>query len=278
MNRIVDPEAALASVPALAGRDATVTEIAGGLTNRTFRADTGDDVFFVRLDDEHTSLFGLDRRTEIAILETASAAGLAPELTHWDARLGILVTARVEGMTWCTADLEKDERIETLAALLRQVHAMPLSGVTFDAGAIARRYADNLRGDRAWRTFAGNCLDIVDSIAAPAIVTCCHNDLVLENVIGWPVPRLIDWEYACDNDPLFDLASLIRYHDLSEPVAARLLAAYAGDRGGELRQRLDTQLRLYDALQWLWFANRERLSPGTQQAQRLAELQQRIGA
>ena len=270
------PEAALAIVPALGGADATITEIAGGLTNRTFRVDIEDRTFFLRLDDEHTALFGLDRQTEQLVLQTASANGLAPELIYSNPRQGILVTRIVAGTAWRNEDVSQASRVLALAVLLRRVHALPLSGVRFDASGIAKRYADNLRANRGLQSVARKCQDLIAALPVPDIVTCCHNDVVLENVIGWPEPKLIDWEYACDNDPLFDLASLIGYHDLPESTATELLEAYAGHGSNELRERLNEQLRLYDALQWLWLANRQIVSPDNSQAARLEDLQQRI--
>ena len=87
---------------------------------------------------------------------------------------------------------------------------------------------------------------------------------------------LIDWEYAGDNDPLFDLASVIGYHDFDHQRQLHLLSAYAGAVTAELQEQLADQLRLYDAIQWLWLATRHRAAPNPKQAVRLEELQQRI--
>ena len=88
--------------------------------------------------------------------------------------------------------------------------------------------------------------------------------------------KLIDWEYACDNDPLFDLAVTIGFHDLDRGRRDILLNAYAGSGAAEYQEQLDEQIRAYDATQWLWFAARQLVAPGRAQARRLEELQQRI--
>ena len=87
---------------------------------------------------------------------------------------------------------------------------------------------------------------------------------------------LLDWEYACDKDPLFDLASLIAYHDISDKKAQDLLSAYAGGESRELAEQLQEQVRLYDAMQWLWLAIRHMITGTADQAARLDELQQRM--
>ena len=87
---------------------------------------------------------------------------------------------------------------------------------------------------------------------------------------------MIDWEFACDNDPMFDLASAIGYHNLDADCAGTLLDAYTGGADGEAKERLDEQVRVYDAIQWLWLATRHLVYPSREQARRLEELQQRV--
>ena len=82
--------------------------------------------------------------------------------------------------------------------------------------------------------------------------------------------------FVAGNDPLFDLASAIGFHNLDERRQQVFLDAYAGGADSELRERLARQLRIYDAIQWLWLANRQLASPRSEQARRLEELQQRI--
>ena len=87
---------------------------------------------------------------------------------------------------------------------------------------------------------------------------------------------LLDWEYACDNDPMFDLASVIGFHDLGAKRTEILFHAYSGGADSTLRERLDMQIRLFDAVQWLWFAARHSVSPNRRLAGRMKKLQQRI--
>ena len=100
--------------------------------------------------------------------------------------------------------------------------------------------------------------------------------MVAANIIGDPALKLLDWEYACDNDPMFDLASLVGFHNLDDDRQSDLLNAYAGGNDFALKEQLDVQVRLYDAIQWLWLANRQVITRTSAQATRLKELQQRI--
>ena len=75
---------------------------------------------------------------------------------------------------------------------------------------------------------------------------------------------------------MFDLASLIVYHDLDEATADVLLNAYAGGSVPELRERLEVQIRVYGAILWLWLASRHMLSPNPPQAGRLENLRRKL--
>ena len=122
-----------------------------------------------------------------------------------------------------------------------------------------------------------NCVAAVRSTPDRGIVACCHNDIIARNVIDDGSLKLIDWEYARDNDPLFDVACAIGYHDLDKRRADVLFEAYTGGSSNEERERLGEQQRTYDALHWLWFAARQLVLPDPEQARRLEALQQRVG-
>ena len=95
-------------------------------------------------------------------------------------------------------------------------------------------------------------LAAVNAMPATEGLHCCHNDLVAENIVDASGLHFLDWEYACDNDPRFDLAVVIAHHDLTESQQARLLAAYHGGDGSQYRQELEPFLAGYEALRWLW--------------------------
>lgn len=277
MSANLSPAEALQQVPGWDPQGVVVQELKGGLTNRTFMVIRGSDNYVLRLDAAHTRAFNLDRVSETAIIRSAAAAGLAPEVVHADAAAGILLCRYLSGQVWSADNFDDHANVEALCALLRQVHALPLSGVRFEASAVARRYAVNLEKRQGLHAFALHCEEIIAARTTDVPACCCHNDVVAQNIIATPKLKLLDWEYACDNDPLFDLASLIGFHNLGPDMADALLRAYAGTSDGELRERLENQVRLYDAIQWLWLANRQVLSRNGRQAARLEQLQQRIG-
>ncbi|RLA34609.1 MAG: hypothetical protein DRR15_08780 [Gammaproteobacteria bacterium] len=267
---------ALASVPGWDAASTQIDELEGGLTNRTYHVRLDEKECVLRIDADHTSTVLADRSCELEVLKKAGEAGVAPRVVYSDIDRGVLLTEFLPEPVWQEADLENPDYIEALADVLRRVHALPLCGLQVDLKLSARRYEEGLQERHGLHDFATRCLDIISSIPGRDTFVCCHNDVVAGNIIGLAPARMIDWEYAGDNDPLFDLASVVGYHNFSKQRAQHLLSAYAGGTDSALEEYLAEQLRLYDAIQWLWLAARHLVSPSHNQAVRLEELQQRI--
>lgn len=124
----------------------------------------------------------------------------------------------------------------------------------------ANRYVQGLRDSDS--DAVRLCNEIISSLRRPQNLCCCHNDLVAENVLAADRVLLIDWEYACDNDPFFDLATIVEHHELQETQVIVLLQAYLGNTDiSHWRQHLAWQQKLYLALLWLWMAQRDDTDP-----------------
>jgi len=263
-------------VPGYDPATANIKEFKGGFTNRVFHVRSGERESVLRLAADHSDTFDVDRSCELAILEMAGEAGIAPAVLYADVDAGILVTEYLRGKPWQESDLESSENIEALAKLLQLVHALPLCCSRVDLTGSAEKYEAYLKKYHGLHAFASTCVRIVSESPIHESVACCHNDIVAANIIDSGALKLIDWEYARDNDPLFDLASAIGFHNLDEGRQQMLLSAYAGGTNSELKERLAKQVRVFDAIQWLWLATRHLVSPHREQARRLEELEMRI--
>jgi thiamine kinase-like enzyme len=275
MSSPLSPHEAIALIPGWDSRDVTITDFHGGLSNRSYLLGRGGEEYFLRLDSEQPRVFELDRVNELTVLRRASRAGLAPDIEYANPSAGVLLCRRLPGHVLNRAHLEEDEILRDICQLLRKVHELPLCGARFEPGEAAERYVSGLESHHGLHAFALRCQEVIAEVGDATEVCCCHNDVVAGNFIATPPLKLIDWEYACDNDPLFDLASLIAYHDLSTEQARFMLREYDGN--DDRWQRLREQCRLYDSIQWLWLANRQVASYNTSQEKRLESLQQRIG-
>lgn len=266
----------IADLPGFRPADVVVEAELPGLTNRSFRLRRGDETFVLRLPAEHTAALGIDRDLEIEAGRRAFRAGMGAEPVYADTDRGILLTRYVAGQRLTAADLNRRATLENLAALLRRVHAIEPLGRAFDAAAAARRYAAQLPADAGLERAARRAVDVIDSIDPGAGGVFCHNDVVAHNVVDAGTLRLLDWEYAADNDPLFDVAVPVSYHELAAAPADALLVAYLGSADAAARERLQDLVRLHDALHWLWLALRQSIQPDERQASRLERLAAQI--
>lgn len=276
MSALLQPDVALRQIPGWERRPAEIREYEGGLTNRTFKVDSEGESFALRVDSEQSILFRLDRETETRIVRHAAAAGLTPELVYSDPQAGIALTRFVQGEVWAKHKFEDIRNIEKFAAGLRAVHALPLSGVVLDPVAVVHKYATSLAGVAEMRGIISLCEQVAHEVPLTGPLVCAHNDLVASNIIETPDLMFLDWEYACDNDPLYDLACTIAYHDLTNLQVSALLTAYAGSNTPELQEKLRRQIRLFDAIQCLWYATRQMVAPDAKHRRRIEFLHQRI--
>lgn len=276
MSEILDVAEALECVPGIDPASFRIDVLGGGLTNRVYKLSGDGAVYVLRLDAPHTVALGLDRGVERQILQSACARRVAPKIMYSNVERGILLLHYIEGEVWTAADLADSGKLESLAELLRRVHTLPLSGKKFDAESIANTYIAN-SGTAADIVMTGErCKSIIRNIDHTDSICCCHNDVVAGNVISTPELMLLDWEYACDNNPLFDLASLIAYHELDDTSSMTLLSAYAGGTTAELCERLNLQIRLYEALYCLWLAARQAVTSDASQANNLKKMQRKL--
>ena len=240
------PESVLAGLPEWA--NATFSQLNGGLTNRTWLVDTGERRAVLKIDQAPRAEPYNARRTEARIQTRAAEQGLANRVLL--ATDTVYMTEYAEGVVWSLDCLEEDANVEQLAEALRRLHALPLTGRTFDAIGAAKNYVRRIEDHDSPRI--ADCLEKIENGPRPANLCCCHNDLVVGNIINTPETRFLDWEYACDNDPFFDLATIAAHHDLNEHQVETLLHAYFDGNGDQWREQLDRQADVYSALLYLW--------------------------
>ena len=244
------PEEALLTVPGW--ERAAYCELSGGLSNRTYLVESGDAKAVLKIDDGCRSLPYNARKTEAQIQTLAADRGLAGRVLFVSDT--VYMTEYLEGTIWSGECLEDNTNLDALAAGLKKLHALPLTGRTFDAIGAARDYI--LQIEDADPELVGECLRKIEAGPMPHNLCCCHNDLVVANIINTPEIRFLDWEYACDNDPFFDLATVVAHHELTAEQSDYLLDAYFDGDGKRWREQLARQASVYEALLWLWDAAR----------------------
>jgi len=245
---------ALETLPGLAGAR-LVRRLAAGPTNVTWLVEHESQRWVLRLDRPAAADLGLARENERRVCTAAAAVGITPEYRVFDSSAGVCLRRFVAGRACVAEDLRDAGRLERLAALLRRLHGLPPVGKPFEPGAAIRRYAAQLGTGKATELArrALACLEATRCPARPAAL--CHNDLVAENILETEGQSLIliDWEYAGTGDPFFDLAVVVRHHDLGDRLASVFLDAYLGRVAAEDEiGQLERQCTFYSHLLQLW--------------------------
>lgn len=234
-------------------QNARLRPLTGGLTGHTWLAEKGTERAVLKADATVRSLPFRDRNAEAGIQQVAAQHGLAGAVLYSSPT--VLLTEFVAGNIWQAADLATAENLHALGQTLAHVHALPPSGVRFDAPAAAKSYAARI-GAQVDSTLVENHVDIVCRTVMREPLRLCHNDLVVENIVATPSLKLLDWEYAADNDPLFDIAVVVAHHKLNDARSLQLLSAWSGGDGREFVGPLHEQVKMYRSLCWLWEAAR----------------------
>lgn len=218
-----------------------MTYLAGGYANDNYRFEYEGQAFVVRVVNGPP----VPRDAEMRYLQLQ----IAPRVVAADRLTGDLITRWIDG----TLLAEKPAEPVEAAMYLKELHAKVPLGI--------RRY-DPIRTIRDYTRDAP-----VSGVAAIALnrldwrieaTAGCHNDLNPWNVMrcgeSW---RTLDWEFAGDNDPLFDLVGLAYGMSYSDDSLDALVAGYYRDRPGD--QRLLDMRILYLIREHAWAARQVRL-------------------
>jgi aminoglycoside phosphotransferase (APT) family kinase protein len=223
-----------------------IAPVAGGAsTASTFRIDTGNRHYLLRVEGEPSPLRNPHQYVSMRI---AAEAGIAPRIRYLDEAARVVVIDFIAQQPLHTFPGGLNALAQALGALLARVQVTPAFPHFVNYPDIVARLFAHVR-----RTglFAAGVLDphmahlerLRDAYNAGLIrLVSSHNDCIPSNIL-FDGERLwmIDWESAYRNDPLVDVAtvldSLVRSRDL-EDVLLRAWLGHEPDDG--LRARLET--------------------------------------
>lgn len=232
----------------------------GGLTNRTYKVETTQGVYVVRLPGEGTEEI-IVRGDEKKSTELACELGIDAKMYFFDGSTGEKITDYIiDSVTMNAESLRKEENIEKCAEIFRILHTSGAdTQVPFDVIEMSNTYEDFI--SRHGGSFYDDFMevkkyinDIKNSYMLSVKKVPCHNDALCENwVRQGDKMYLIDWEYAGMNDPMWDLADVSLEADFTEENDAFFLKCYFGrDATEEERRAFLINKVLIDYLWSLW--------------------------
>jgi thiamine kinase-like enzyme len=238
----------LQQVPALAGRIRRVEPLIGGLTNRNYSVATATGRYVARMPCRNGALLWIDRTAELYNSRAAAATGIAPEVVDaipaTDECGGAIVIDWINGQTFADVDVRTDANLPRIAAACRTLHAGRRFINDFDMFDVQRGYLaivleHGFRLPDRYLEFQPLVAEIEAAMRVRSQPTVpCHNDLLAENIIDdgerlW----LIDYEYAGNNDPYFELGNIAAESRLSVEQLAELVRLYHGGHSESLLAR-----------------------------------------
>ena len=205
----------------------------GGITNRNFLVEHGNEKFFVRLGvdiPEH----GVYRFNELAASMAAHKCGISPEVVY--SETGAMVLRFINGKTLEPENLRNISTLGKVVPLLKICHQkmplyLPVSSLIFWVFQVIRGYVNTLKESKSRMIQKlSRFLEInheLEKTVGTIDLFYGHNDLLSGNFIAdnnrlW----LVDWDYAGFNSPLFDLANLASNNEYAGGLERELLEMY----------------------------------------------------
>ncbi len=231
-----DVPAILARIPLFRGVDPAAIVVAplALRLNRSYRVTSPLGVHVLRLPGVGTETI-VDRRAEAANARAAARAGCNAEVLHADPASGVMVCRFIDGAVTLTKARFRERA--ALARGARTLGRLHRSGVAFsgrlDPFAAIDDYLARLdRLDAPLPAGGAEAIAGVGAVRAaleahPVPGAPCHVDPSPENFVdGAAGMFLVDYEYAAEGDPMWDLAYFSVEADLDDAREASLLEAY----------------------------------------------------
>ena len=240
----------------------SATSRLAGLTNVNHLVEVGRERYVLRIPGDGTSEY-ISRVDEEVAARSAAAAGVNAEVVFFDATDGLMVTRFIDGAATMSA-----ERFRDLAAVarageaFRRLHTRATSFATdFSLFPMIDDYKALLASKGA--TLPDGYDDVQQRAevvraaleAMPVPVVPCHCDPLCENFLDTGERMfVIDYEYAGNNDPMWDLGDLSVEGEFGPEQDEALLRAYFGGDPPPAAQtgRMVAYKALCDLLWTLW--------------------------
>lgn len=212
-------------------RDIThITVLKKGMTNRSFLFTCRGKQYIMRIPGEGTDRL-IDRRQEAAVYGAIRDLSLCDDVYYIDPANGYKITAFLENARVC--DPENPNDVRRCMAFLRKFHERRLHvGHSFDIFGQIEFYEQLWKGNPSvyadYRRTKEQILSLrpyIEAHAGEKVLT--HIDAVPDNFLltGDDI-RLIDWEYAGEQDPHVDIAMFAIYALYDRDQIDTLIDAY----------------------------------------------------
>jgi thiamine kinase-like enzyme len=252
---------AIAKIEDWQGKDISVQQISGGLTNSNYRVDVDGVPYFVRVPGESTELLAIDRNNEHHNTKAAAEAGIAPRVLYYLPDDCVMVLEFLNGATMSKGSLNTPGMPARMAQSIKHLHAGPRFLTDFNMFRLTEYYLRvckerDIRIPDGYLERMPTVGQIEKAMSVNPLPTVpCNNDLLAENYIDdgkqlW----LIDYEYSGNNDPTFELGNTCQEMEFSDEQINELCEAYFGVVSSGRIARMKLNMIMSDVGWGLWAA------------------------
>lgn len=263
-------EATLRRVAPWQGRAMRYRPVLGGISNMNWRVEIEGEAhaYFVKMPGRGTEMF-IDRAAARAASRQAERVGLGPRTFDYLDAEDVEIAEFVDGRRPSTnGDFAEPAIRETAIGLYRRFHAAPLLPLTktvFDMIDEHNRQVAELGAalppDHAWLTRQVGHARAALTASGLDLVPCFNDPMPGNFLIGEDGSiLLIDFEYASNNDRLYDLAIWSGEMFFSEDIDRTLIEMYFGRYSDALFARLMVHKALADVKWSTWAMVQNRIS------------------
>jgi thiamine kinase-like enzyme len=229
-------DAALRRVPGFPDLTWQVEPLEGGLTNRIYKVSpSAGPPLVARLSSSKSGLLAIDRFAECHNSDAAARAGVGPEVVACEPAEGVAFVRWIDARTFADTDLDDSANLARIVETCRQLHAGPRFANDFNMFDVQRSYvetvtANGFRMPARYLEFMPKAGQIARALAVIDVPTVpCNNDLLAANFLDdgerlW----IIDFEYAGNNDPCFELGNIWSESNLEPGQLDVLVSHYYG--------------------------------------------------
>jgi thiamine kinase-like enzyme len=247
------PQALLERVTQVVHRIDSILPISGGITNQNYKLETAFGTLMLRLAGEKTELLGIDRQAEYICTSLAHQVGIGAK-PYCFLEPSAMLTHFIHDAETLDAPRGK-AHLPKIVAAIKKIHAAPPMPKQFSPFETVREY--HTIGLKLGVQFPPDTARILERLAhletalGDFLAVPCHNDLLPANLLLTEQQLfIVDWEYAGNGNPMFDLANLTANLELER--ADQILELYFGGVTKHHQRQLEQMRVVSDAREAFW--------------------------
>lgn len=229
----------------------SIVKLEKGLTNDNYKVTINNKHYVLRVplsNSEHI----VNYKAEKKALHLVESLHIDATTLYYNEKTGIKITVFIDDLLGFN-EYDGPDKFERVGKLMKKLHAAQTTiGIEFNPLDTYTTYAAYVSNPLIAPEVTLPYLDFIKNNRV--VSTLCHNDWVPDNIGFHPESDvLLDYEYAGDNDPLFDVTSFLSENNITDPNSRKqFLETYFG---GPISDVLEHTLLEWEAFHHiLWCA------------------------